>query len=191
MPCLRILTESMFFPLPPVNTTASPKVTQQSIALHPTTTSSCLASNDVERKDSSLLCSRINRFSEIFKAFLARSALTIGSRDFSTVGDMPWAVLLYDSSEFVAHTCILYLLLTCASNTLAPKIGRLTCVNPSTSPPPRFLGPLQLNPAAMPQFPAVIQDAIQQPSKGSWPLHLAFCVPVPIVPTCASILLED
>ena len=56
---LRILPKFVFRALPPQYTAVPAKMPEQSLALHPTTTSSCLASAGRARRDSSRLCSRI------------------------------------------------------------------------------------------------------------------------------------
>jgi hypothetical protein len=56
---LRILPKRVFRALPPQYAAVPAKMPEQSLALHPTTTSSCLASAGRARRDSSRLCSRI------------------------------------------------------------------------------------------------------------------------------------
>ena len=52
---LRILPECMLAALPPQYATMSAEMPEQPLALHPTTTNSCLASGGSARKDSSRL----------------------------------------------------------------------------------------------------------------------------------------
>jgi hypothetical protein len=41
---------------------------------------------------------------QILQAFFMRRALAIGAGRFGAISDVPWAVLLDDCGEFVAHT---------------------------------------------------------------------------------------
>src|ERR1039457_7003470 len=56
---LRVLPKRVFFALSPQHATMRAMVSEKSFALHPTTTSSCLASGGRARRDSSRLYSRI------------------------------------------------------------------------------------------------------------------------------------
>src|ERR1035437_719394 len=48
-----------------------------------------------------------NRLTEVRQAFFPRLALTVGARHLGAVRDVPWAVLLDDRGELVAHEYIL------------------------------------------------------------------------------------
>jgi hypothetical protein len=70
-----------------------------------------------------------NRLAKVRQTFLARLALPIGAWHFSTVRDIPWAVLLDDRREFVAHFLIL------PPGVLEPNLGNaavLSADNPDT-----------------------------------------------------------
>jgi len=56
---------------------------------------------------SSVLKNQGNGLAKVRQTFLARLALPIGSRHFSAVGDIPWAVSLDDRREFVARFFVL------------------------------------------------------------------------------------
>jgi hypothetical protein len=52
---------------------------------------------------SSVLKNKGNRLAEVRQAFFPRFALTVGTRHFGAVCEVPWAVLLDDRRELVAH----------------------------------------------------------------------------------------
>ena len=56
---------------------------------------------------SSVIENQGNRLAKIRQTFLARLSLPIGAWHFSAIPDIPWAVLLDDRREFVAHSPIL------------------------------------------------------------------------------------
>ena len=56
---------------------------------------------------SSVIENQGNRLAKVRQTFLARFALPIGAWHFGAVPDIPWAVLLDDRREFVAHFFIL------------------------------------------------------------------------------------
>ena len=56
---------------------------------------------------SSVIENQGNRLAKIRQTFLARLSLPIGAWHFSAIPDIPWAVLLDDRREFVAHFFIL------------------------------------------------------------------------------------
>jgi hypothetical protein len=60
-----------------------------------------------ERFFTPMLKDHSDGFPEVCQAFLAGCALTICSRNFSAIGDVPWAVLFHNCREFVAYTHIL------------------------------------------------------------------------------------
>jgi len=65
VPGLRVLPKRMLFAFPSQNAAVSSKVTQQPVALHPTTMGSCFASAGIDRRESSRLCCRINSMASL------------------------------------------------------------------------------------------------------------------------------
>jgi len=54
-----------------------------------------------------MLKNKGNRLAEVRQAFFPRFALTIGAGYLGAVRDVPWAILLDDRGELVAHVYIL------------------------------------------------------------------------------------
>lgn len=88
--CLRILPQGVLFALAPHNASVPTKVSQQSFALHPTTTSSWLASTGSERSDSSRRCSRMS-------VMASRRLARLSSRD------LPWPFAPGTSAQYAMY----------------------------------------------------------------------------------------
>src|ERR1019366_4395850 len=67
----------------------------------------CIGGQGAQRFLSPMLKDEGNRLTKVRQAFFPRLALTVGAGHLGAVRDVPWAVLLDDRSEFVAHVYIL------------------------------------------------------------------------------------
>ena len=103
---LKIFPKGVFRSLPPNHATIAAEVAEQSLALHPTTTSSCLTSGGSARNDSSRLYSGIREIASL--RLLRHSSRVepcpVSARHLGAIGDIPRPVLLDDRGELVAHT---------------------------------------------------------------------------------------
>gem|GEM_PF-5979072 len=66
-----------------------------------------IGGQSAQRFLSPMLKNECNRLTEVRQAFFPRLALTVGARHLGAVRDVPWAVLLDDRGELVAHVYIL------------------------------------------------------------------------------------